>query len=124
MFEITSTWYRWFLWASLLIVLATDLGFIAYLYLSDQALRFPFNIAFIVGFFLKLGILWVLRFKQGPLEILVRIWGGLFVLGGVTGLLSFLVSDRSIPAIDDIAKLVQIVLGIALIVPLSRCVQR
>ena len=123
-FEIVSATYRWFLWIVLVVIVAMDFMSIALMYINGSGLSLPMQIVAVLGICLKMAIFWILVAKKGPLEILVYIWGGLMLVSGFTGLLSFVVSGEPTPTDQYLNKFIILALGIALVVPLSWTVQR
>ena len=123
-FEIVSTAYKWFLWIVLVSILAMDLIAVANMYMNGTDLSLPLKIIAFLGIGLKLGILGFLVVKKGPIEPFVYVWGGLMLVSGITGLLSFVASGEPTPTYQYLNKFVFLALGLGLVAPLSRSVQR
>lgn len=123
-FEIISTAYRWFLWVVLVCILAGDLVSVVSMYIVGSTLSLPLKIIAALGICLKLAILGILVARKGPLEPLVYVWGGLMIVSGVTGLLAIVVSGEPTPTYQYLNKLVFLGLGLGLVAPLSKSVQR
>ena len=123
-FVIVSTAYQWFLWVVLVCILATDLMSVVSMFSVGSTLSFPLKIIAALGICLKLAILGILIIRKGPLEPLVYIWGGLMIVSGATGLLAFVLSGEPTTAYQYLNKIVILGLGLGLVAPLNRCVQR
>jgi hypothetical protein len=121
---IVSTAYQWFLWVVLVCILATDLMSVVSMFSVGSTLSFPLKIIAALGICLKLAILGILIIRKGPLEPLVYIWGGLMIVSGATGLLAFVLSGEPTTAYQYLNKIVILGLGLGLVAPLNRCVQR
>ena len=123
-FEIVSAAYRWILWVLLICILVMDFIAVANMYMNGSDLSLPLKIIAALGICLKLAILGVLVVRKGPLEPLVYVWGGLMIVSGTTGLLAFVVSGEPTPTYQYLNKFVLLGLGLGLVAPLSRVVQR
>ena len=123
-FVIISTAYQWFLWIVLVCILATDLMSVLSMFAAGSTLSLTLKIIVAFGICLKLAILGILVVRKGPLEPLVYLWGGLMIVAGVTGLLAFVVSGEPTPTYQYLNKLVILGLGLGLVAPLNRSVQR
>ena len=123
-FEIISTAYNWFLWVVLVSILAMDFIAVANWYMNGFDLSLPLKVIAVLGVGLKLAILGFLLAKKGPIEPFVYVWGGLMLVSGITGLLSFVASGEPTPTHLYLNKFVFLALGLGLVAPVSRSIQR
>ena len=131
-FEFKSTLYKYFLWITLLLVLLSDVLSIPNTYANRFEMSF-FSLVFALsGIAIRIGLLVILLIKKGPIDVLVYVWGGTFIIGGSLGLISLFLSylADSLEGIDS-APLVAyldhsliLILGVMLVVPLRKCVAK
>ena len=74
----------------------------------------------VLGVVLKLSILGCLVLREGPIKVLIFIWGTLFIFSAATGLLSFVISETVEPIQAYLDKLIFLVTGIVLVFITSR----
>jgi hypothetical protein len=123
-FEIVSTTYKWFLWIVLVSILAMDFIALANWYMNGSNLSLLLKVIALLGVGLKLAILGFLVAKKGPIEPFIYVWGGLMLVSAITGLLSFVVSGEPTPTHLYLNKFVFLALGLGLVAPVSRSIQR
>jgi hypothetical protein len=96
-FTFQSNIARIVLWTLLLLVLVLDTYGFWLVILKQAQIAMPMKFIMLLGVLLKLAILICLILSKGPIKPLVYIWGGLFVVSGGTGLLSFALSSQVEP---------------------------
>ncbi len=121
-FEISSTLYRRFLWIAVVSALILDFSTLWSIYANKLGVPTFLLIMAILGVAIKIGIFFVLLTKNGPLKPLVYIWGSLFILSGVTGLLSFMISPELTPIQHYINKGLFLAIGLLLVIPFNKSV--
>ena len=77
----------------------------------------------VVGISTRIAILAVLLMNKGPLEPLVYMWGGLFIIAGGTGLLSLLMTSDPTTIVQYLDKGLHFILGMLLVVPVGESIR-
>ena len=122
-FEFISRIYKYFLWISISLVLVLDSISLLYLFIGSEPVSLIVIIMAPLGFFLKLAILFVLIKKDGPIKILVSIWGGLMIVSGVFGYLAILTAPEVQPLQIYLNKTIILVFGLGLVLPISHSIK-
>jgi len=123
-FEFRSVLYKRFLWTALLLVLLLDAISIPTILANRAEISVIVLVLAIAGISIRVGLLVVLLVKKGPIDAFVYTWGGLFILSGSTGLLSFILSADPVPLVAYLDKGFFLILGLLLIVPFSKSVAK
>ncbi len=103
------------LWSILVLVLALDAYGLWAVFGKQIQIAAPMKVIMLFGVALKLAILLCLIFSKGPIKSLVYIWGGLFVVSGSMGLLSYVLSTQVEPVQAYFDKALYLFAGIALV---------
>lgn len=122
-FEITSAFYKWYLWVVLATSLTTDFLALPTVWANRLGLSTAAIVMLVFGIFLRISILATLMLKRGPLKGLVYIWGALLLFAGLTGFLSFVVADGPTSMDQYLNKFILFALGVSLVAPIGRCVK-
>ena len=99
----------------LILVLLLDLFSLWAVFINNAPVAVFLKVFMLLGFSLKLWILFSLISKSGPIKVLLNIWGGLFAFSGVTGLLAFVVSPEKESIQLYLDKLIFLIIGIVVI---------
>ncbi|QEI11462.1 hypothetical protein [Cellvibrio japonicus] len=119
-FTFQSNIARLVLWTILILVLALDAYGVWIVFWKQAQVTMPIKVIMLVGVALRLAILFSLIFSKGPIKPLIYIWGGLFVVSGSTGLLSFALSSQTEPVQAYLDKVLYLFAGITLITIASK----
>lgn len=115
-FIFKSNIARVILWGVLVLVLAIDAYAMWNFFGKPTQVAIFIKIMALFGIALKLAVLWCLISFKGPIKGLIYTWGGLFVISGATGLLSFALSKHLEPIQAYFDKALFLAAGISLIV--------
>lgn len=139
-FEFRSVLYKRFLWTALLWFLLLDAMSIPTILANRFETSYIMLVLLLAGISLRIGLLVVLLIKKGPINVLVYVWGGLFIIGGCLGLLSLLLSSLAsflestsasslsssdpVPLLEYLDKCIYLIVGLLLVVPFRKCVSK
>lgn len=114
-FTFKSNIARIVLWAILVLVLALDAYGLWVFFGKQIQVAALMKVIMLFGVALKLAILLCLILGKGPIKSLVYIWGGLFIVSGSMGLLSYVLSTQVEPVQAYFDKAFFLFAGIALV---------
>lgn len=118
-FAIDSEVYRKFLWIAVTLTLVGDV--IAWW--AIYATNVPYSTLNIlmsaVGVGLRVAILIFLSIRKGPLDFLLYTWGGLYIISGTLGLLSYIISPDSHTVLQYAERAFFLILGILIVAPVE-----
>lgn len=121
-FKFSSNIARVVLWCVLILVLLVDAYSVWVIYSAQVNVPLFTKVLVSLGILLKLAIFYCLLESKGPIKGLTYTWGGLFVVSGSTGLLSFVLSEKIEPVQAYFDKTLFLAAGIALIIIASKYV--
>lgn len=103
------------LWSLLSLVLMMDFLGLWMLLSNWVAATGVMKVMVIFGVAIRIGILLCLFARKGPVKVLIYVWGGMFLISGFAGIISFIYASSSVPVGAYIEKTLFLILGILLI---------
>ncbi len=115
-FKINSKVIKVILISFVVLMIVADLYVVWAKYSDGNSVLVSTIFLIIIGSLLKFAILLCLLLSKGPAKGLIYIWGGMFIISGVTGLLSLMMSVNIEPIQMYLDKGLYSLIGLGLIV--------
>ena len=115
----SSKIYQWFIWILLIASLGIDVLGIIMLFKNPMIVS-GFGLIMTLGFILRLLVLFALLKKDKSLKLMLEIWGALYIISAVTGLISLVLSPDTVGFAGYIKMLLMLILGLLIALPAKK----